>query len=63
MLSTTINFIKEQKEELKKNGYWKIYTKCKHCGTHFIFINDDLTTKKVCICQSNAWSIFNILEL
>lgn len=58
-----IDFVKSQKEELEKDGWFKTYTTCKNCGTKFIFKNNNLQTKKVCTCQSNDWQITNVVEV
>ena len=57
-----VDFVKSQKEELKKDGWFKTYTTCKNCGTKFIFKNNDIKTKRVCICQSNDWIIDRLIE-
>ena len=60
--SSIVEFIKAQKQELLNQGYFKTYTHCKNCGTKFIFKNNDIKTKRVCICQSNDWIIDRLIE-
>ena len=54
-------FIKDQKEELTNESYFKFYTHCFDCGSKFIFKRDS-ALKKVCICQSNNWIIDRVVE-
>lgn len=62
ILDNIIMFCKSQKEELLKDGWFKIYAECADCGTSFIFKNSNLSTKKVCICTSNNWIMKHIKE-
>ena len=57
-----VQFTKAQKDELLNDGCFKTYTSCRECGTKFIFKNNDLKTKKVCICTNNKWQIDNVIE-
>ena len=61
-MTNLVQFTKDQKAELLNDGCFKTYTSCRECGTKFIFKNNDLKTKKVCICTSNNWQINNVIE-